>query len=119
PDAGETVRHQLDLNRPGARAASREQTEQVLHVVSVLMRNHVAFGERTAPRAKSLAQLLKEADVEVHVLVCGAIERPHLRARRTAAPLDVAGEEHGLRQLVRGAPARELVRSEEHTSELQ
>src|SRR3989442_15071361 len=77
--------------------------------MAVLVSDYVALRERTALRAESLLQLLEEAQVEVHLLVFGAVEGTHRGLRQTARALSVSGVDHGLRGQVRLAAPRELV----------
>src|SRR6186713_3302956 len=70
-----------------------EDSELVLNVVAILMRDHVGLSERAAARAEPRLQLVEEAEVDVHALVGWAIERADLRTRGAAARLDLVGEE--------------------------
>src|SRR5436309_3421418 len=98
----------LSPRRCGARSGLREQTELVLHVMAVLVRDDVALRERAALRAETLLQFLKEADVEVDLLVVRTVEGTHRGLGETARALRVPGVDHRLRRQVRLAAAREL-----------
>ena len=80
--------------------ARAERAREILHVVTVLVREHVCLGERSAARAEPGAKLVEEAEVDVHVLVGGAVERPDVGARLSAAGARRAREEDRLRDLV-------------------
>ena len=87
-----------DAHRPALRArscAAVEDAQQVLDVVSVLVRHHVGLRERPALGAEARAQLVEEPQVDVDVLVGGAVERPHRRGGGAAAALDAVREEPG------------------------
>ena len=79
-------------------------------MVPVLVRDHVGLRERAALRAEARAELVEEPEVDVDVLVGGAVERAHRRGGEAAAAL------HGLREEARAgghvlaAAARERVR---------
>ena len=107
PDAGEAVGLELlphreriafRVGRPGAarQCTCSREAEQVLHVVPHLVRDHVGLRE-IAGRLEPLAQLVVEREVDVHLLVSRAVERPHGRLREAARGLHRAREEHQLR----------------------
>ena len=88
PHAGVAVGLQLGPHRPAVgslRAAGLQVAEQILHVVPVLVGDHVRLGERAALRAEPVVQLLVEAEVDVDLLVDRAVERADV-GRRGAAP---------------------------------
>ena len=72
-----------------------ERADEVLHVVPVLVREDVRLRERTALRAEPSLQLLEEPEVDVDLLVRGAVEGTHVGGRGPAARAGGAGEEHG------------------------
>src|SRR5207247_3578905 len=109
PHPREAVGLQFDLDRGGARSGLREQTELVLDVMAVLVRDDVALRERAALRAETLLQFLKEADVEVDLLVIWTVEGTHRGLGETARALRVAGVDHRLRRQVGLAAAGERV----------
>src|SRR5438309_8759 len=109
PDAGKAVGLKLDPHRLRIRSGLREETELVLHVVAVLVGDDVALREGPALRAEALRQLLEEADVEIDLLVVGAVERTHRSLGEPAGALRRVGVEDGLRREIRVASARELV----------
>src|SRR5438093_735884 len=86
--------------RAGPRALGQAAGE-VLHPVAVLMRDDVALRERPRARAELRAEIGEEADVEVHLLVVGAVERTHRRNGGATGRLRRAAEEHGRRRRVR------------------
>ncbi len=71
-----------------------------------LMRDHIGLGE-IARHVESVLQLLVERQVDIDLLVVGAIERPHGRRARAAGRANAAGIEHQLRVLVALAVALE------------
>jgi len=77
-------------------------------VVAVLVSEHVRLGERSAPGSETRTELLKEAEVDVDVLVDRAVEGPHVGAGRTAPGVGRAREKDGLRDGVAPTAAREL-----------
>src|SRR3954447_24055195 len=99
PDAGKTIRLQLDLDlqRVGFRLAAglllqplhaRQDAEQVLDVVARFMRDDVGRGELARAARATLEprlDLAEEAGVEEDLLVRRAVERSHCRLRHAAA----------------------------------
>src|SRR5690606_11801174 len=99
PDAGETIRLQLDLHlqRIGfgltaglllqARHA-RQNAEQVLDVMACFMRDDIGGGELAGvagAAAETRLNLTEESGVEEYLSVRRTIERPHRRLRHAAA----------------------------------
>ena len=87
PHAGEAVGLQLEAHRTARRPLAvlpdlLVEAHDVLHVVAVLVGDHVRLGERAALGAEVRAQLVEEAEVEVDRLVGRAVER----ARRPRSP---------------------------------
>ncbi len=83
-----------------------EVAELVLHVVAVLMCDHVGLRERRRPDSEAGLELVEEAEVDVDELVARAVERADLRARQAAAGLHPVGEEDRVHERV--APAAPL-----------
>ena len=114
PDARVAVGLQLDAHGVRGRTAvaalhAGGRAQQVLHVVAVLVGDDVGAGEVAALRAEAGLQLLVEGQVDVDVLVGGAVERPGVRGGGPAAGVHVAGEELGARRRVALAGAGERV----------
>src|SRR5919204_6473530 len=109
PDSGEAIRLELrpDRGRVGGLVLG-EKAALVLHVMAVLVRDDVPLRERTALRPEPLRQVLEEADVEVDLLVLGAVEGPHRGLRQAARALRGAGVKDGLRWEIGVAAPREL-----------
>ena len=101
PHAGEAIGLELRLDRaaagPARPAARRQEAEEVLDVMAVLVGDHVGLGERPAFGAELALELLEEAEVEVDELVLGAVERPDLRVRRSAGGVGRVGVQDRLR----------------------
>src|SRR5579885_203021 len=114
PHTGETIGLQLDadLNAVGAGAAARcallllclgQDAEQVLHVMTDLVCDHVSFGKLAglaAAAVKAHAHLLEKRGVEIDALVEWTIERPHSRLRKSAAALFAAAIEAQRRRTI-------------------
>src|SRR5215208_1049489 len=114
PDPREAVGLELRAHRAslcaGAAGAALQATEQVLNVVTVLVGEHVSLSEGAAGRAEAVAQVVEETEVDVDLLVQGAVEGADVRARDAAARVGRAGEEDGLGDCVVPAVALELIR---------
>ena len=89
PHAGEAIGLQLHphLQLIGLALAARillqrlhavGNTQQRLHVMADLMRNHIGLRE-VAGRAEAPLQVVVERKIDVHFLVGRTIERPHRR----------------------------------------
>ena len=105
PDARIAVRLQLHANRVRLRACvtalrPAQDSGQILDVVPVLVSENVRLGERPSRGAEARLQLLEEAEVDVHIAVSRAVERPDCGARLAAAGRYSAGEERRARGLV-------------------
>src|SRR4051794_2247978 len=106
PDSREAVGLELRPDRaalwalPTAGLRLLECPREILHMVTVLVRQHVRLGERSAARAELGAEDIEEPEVDVHVLVDRAIERADVAARAAAARVRRAREEDGLGDLV-------------------
>ena len=82
PDSREAVRLELDAHGPALRALvlrAAEDAQEILDVVAVLVGHHVGLRERPSLGAEVLAELVEEAEVDVDVLIGGAVEGPHRR----------------------------------------
>src|SRR5438093_6096985 len=75
----------------------------------VLVRDDVGLRERTALRPEARLQLLKEADVEIDLLVIRTVEGSGRGARRAAGSFRVPAEDHRSRRRIRRPAPRELV----------
>src|SRR5262249_29826192 len=99
PNPGKAVGLQLDphlkliaLNR--VHGALRflylgQDSEQILHVVADLMRNHIGLGELAAfasniAAAETSLEILKERGIEINFPIVRAIERAHVALRKPA-----------------------------------
>jgi hypothetical protein len=67
--------------------------QQILHMVTHLVGDHVGLG-KIARRPVAGLQLLVEGQVDIHLLVGRAVERPHGRLPHTAGRARGPGEEH-------------------------
>ena len=81
PHAGVAVRLELGPDGPALRALAvaadaLEDAELVLHVVAVLVRDHVRLGERRLARAEARLELVEEAEVDIDELVGRTVEGP-------------------------------------------
>jgi hypothetical protein len=91
PDAGEAIRLQLEPHRraggalrvPEARDALAD-AEELLDVVPELVRDDVGLRELAAG-AELARELVEEAEVDVHLLVFGAVEGARRRVAQAAA----------------------------------
>src|SRR5262249_61475475 len=69
-----------------------KQSEQILHVVADLVRDHIILRELTGlaanvTGAKPSLKILKETCIEIDLLIQRAIKRTHSRLRKSAAGL--------------------------------
>jgi len=69
----------------------------------------LALEPEFAGRVEAGFQLVVELQVDIHLLVAGAVERPGSRIRQSARRVDSAGEEHELGLAIRLAQALEQV----------
>src|SRR4029077_10844244 len=74
-----------------------EHAEEVLHVMSVLVRSDVRLDKRRDLDAEPRPELVEEPEVDVDELVLRTVERPDLRGRDPAARVRLVGEEDGVR----------------------
>ena len=106
PGSGQEIRLKLEANRQLlgliiahsslARAHLFADAEQVLDVMSDLMGDDVSSGEVTG-RIVAVFHLLEEGEVDVNLLIRGAIKGPEGRAREPTCRLNLPGEEHQTR----------------------
>src|SRR5262245_34624557 len=102
PDAGEAIGLKLHahLERVGLRLPHAllerfdliRDAEKLLHVMTDLMRNHVSL-RHVSRRAEAVLEVLVEIEVDIDLLVIGAIERTHLRHTDPASGTDAAAEQ--------------------------
>src|SRR6516165_4023117 len=78
----------IGLDLPG-------NTQQILHVMSNLMRDHICLGE-VPRRPESIAKILEETHVEVDLLIERTVERTHCRLRKSASRVDRTREQDKL-----------------------
>ena len=80
PDPGIAVGLELgpdgSSSRAGVVAARLQVTEQVLDVVAVLVGDDVGARKGRIGGAEPVVELLEEPEIEIDVLVDGAVERP-------------------------------------------
>src|SRR5947199_1553696 len=108
PEPGETIGLQLDLNLQVIRLDLadgvlallhlRQNAEQILHVVTDLVGDHVSLGELASlavvAAAEPALQISEESRVEIDPLIVRTIERPHGGARGAAGRARRAGKHH-------------------------
>src|SRR5262245_22268477 len=96
PDAGETVGLQFNphLDTVCLRFAScctlrglrlRQNAQEILHVMTDLMRHHISFGEfATLPTATTelVSHVTEERGIEVNAPVIRTVKRSHCRLRK-------------------------------------
>lgn len=85
------------------------QTQLVLHMMTNLMGDHIGLG-KLARRFELAGQLLKEAQVQINLLIDGAIERADRRVGKAAGGGDLATEQHQLGLAILFAELFELLR---------
>src|SRR5277367_2361641 len=73
--------------------------EDILHVVTEFVSDHVSLGEICVAAAEPL-QFIPETEIDINLLVCRAIERPRLRLCGPAAGVGVAVIQNKLRAAV-------------------
>ena len=105
PDAREAVGLQLGAHRRALRALRIlaylfQRPGDVLHVMTVLVREHVRLRKRTTPGSEVRSQLIEEPEIDVHVLVRWAVERSDVGARGSTTGVGRAAEEDRLRDRV-------------------
>src|ERR1700730_1525008 len=108
PDPGEAVGLQLDLHLQMIRSDLvqcvlallhlRQNADEVLHVMTDFVGDHVSLGElaglAVVAAAEPALQIAEERRVEIDPLVVRTIERPHGGARRAAGRARRAGKNH-------------------------
>src|SRR2546422_4660905 len=97
PDPRKAVGLELETNGLRVRARLQQEVELVLDVVAVLVGHDISLRERPALRAEALGQILEEAQVEIDLLVIGAIEGSARGLREAARTLRRARVQDGLR----------------------
>ena len=106
PDASEAVGHQFDPDRCAVGAGSTvllgEDPEQILHVMAVLMSDHVRLREWAALRSEAGLEFLEESEINVEVLVARTVERAGRAAGRSAPRRRGPGEQDRRRLDIRG-----------------
>src|SRR4029079_15922127 len=105
PDTGEAVSLQFNPHLDAIRFRAvadptlrflrlRQDTEQILHVVSDLVRDHIGFGKfaglAAAPTEANL-HVAAERGIEIDTPVVRAVERTHRRLRESATALNRSG----------------------------
>ena len=95
PGAGVAVGLQFEPDAAAGRAGLARGhllvgAQQVLHVVAVLVGEHVGVDEGAALGAELRLQLVEEAQVDVDELVARAVEGPRAAGRRAAAGLHLS-----------------------------
>jgi hypothetical protein len=78
------------------------EPEQILDMMSELVRDHVRLGEISGS-AQTAREIVEEAEIEVDLAVFWAVERPRRRLRKAARRLDRVAEQDHLRAPVTGA----------------
>ena len=78
---------------------------EVLDVVADLVREHVGLRE-VAGCAEARAQIAVEREIDVHLLVGGAVERPHLALAGSARGMGRVAEQHEARVAIAGQQLR-------------
>ena len=89
-------RQGVDLRRTAAAPRGLHllaDAQQGLHVVAHLVGHHVGLGKITRG-AVALAEVVEKGQVDVQLLVAGAIKGPHRRRREPAGRVDPAAEQH-------------------------
>ena len=111
PDSGEAVglkfqrNRRAVLSRPAIAGGALIQPEQVLHVMTELVRNHIGLRE-VARRAQLLRQLVEEPEIEVDHAVLRTVERAGRRLSEPARRLNRVAEQPHLGALI---PRTELL----------
>jgi hypothetical protein len=117
PHSSEAVRLQLkaDRQRPSLTGMSLLQgphvplgPKQVLHMVTVLVGDHVGLRKISALRMKALLQLAEETQIQVHLLIRRTIERARLGASGSAATVGCIAEKDQFRGMVPRPFARQF-----------
>src|SRR5262245_54564008 len=122
PHSGKAVGLQLDshlqfIGLDLVHAALRllylgQDSQQILHVVADLVRNHVGLGELAAlasdiAAAETPLEILKERGIQIDLPINGTIERTHGGLGKAACRARGAGEHDERRALVGSASLRE------------
>src|SRR3954467_11580463 len=99
PDARVAVGLQFESHRSRAWTVSWPdptcRPEEILNVVAVFVCDDVGLREGATTCAEPLTQLVVETQVDVHRVVCRAIEGADVGGGRSTTSLCLAGEKHG------------------------
>ena len=109
PDSGKTVRLQFLLYRQCVDGCLRftragltyflADAQQVLHVMADFVSDDVSLRKVTG-RAELLAHVVKEREIQIDLIVAGAIKRANRRAGGAARGIDAIGKQHQARLLI-------------------
>src|SRR5262249_7714264 len=108
PDAGKTVRLQLERNRrtlrpwPSIARGPVVQAEQLLYVVAELVRHDVGL-RKVAGSAEASGQLVEEPEIEIDLSISGTVEGPGRGIGASAGRLRRVPEENHTSPLVAAA----------------
>ena len=81
--------HAVTLRALGALLGAAERALQVLHVMAELVGDDVLLRQRATAGTELVDEHLEEVGVEVRRLVDGAVERPDVAGRRSAAGVNL------------------------------
>jgi len=114
PDAGQAVSLQLNLNGQtlgacSAGAGAGQNSDQVLHVMAVFMRQHVGFGKGPTLRTEPGLKPSEKVEVQVDLPIGRAVEGADRGCRLAAGGLDCSSEEDGIGLDVLSALPRKLI----------
>src|ERR1700722_11083508 len=101
PDAGETIRLKFKFHRRRIRALTAVlfglslDSKNVLHVMADFVREHVGLC-KLARRSETLLQLIVKSEIDVNLLIAGAVERAGRRFPSAASRLRIVAEQDEL-----------------------